>query len=121
VRLLTIPLAILAGGLVIGCGSGSGSTGSAEEVARGQELFKATCASCHGPNAEGMPKLGKNLHENVFVRGLSEPELVEFFKQGRPASHPDNERKVDMPPRGGNPTLTDEDLRLIAVYVKSIE
>lgn len=115
-----VGLALSVALVATGCGSGGGSD-SPEEVAQGQKLFKSTCASCHGPNAEGMPKLGKNLHDNEFVQSLSEAELAAFFKQGRPAFHPDNERKVDMPPRGGNPTLTDEDLRLIAVYVKSIQ
>ena len=55
------------------------------------------------------------------VGDMNEAELAAFFKQGRPAFHPDNERKVDMPPKGGNPTLNDEDLRLIAVYVLSIQ
>ena len=103
----------------IGCGSGD--TVAPEEVARGHELFKATCASCHGQNAEGMPRLGKDLHANAFVESMTEEELVAFFKEGRPAFHPDNERGVDMPPKGGNPALQDEDLRLIAVYVRSIQ
>ena len=116
-----IAVAVAVGALLTaGCGSGGGSA-SAEEVAQGQELFKATCASCHGPDAEGMPKLGKDLHNNPFVQGLDEAELTAFFKKGRPAWDPANERKVDMPPKGGNPALQDEDLRLIAVYVRSIQ
>jgi disulfide bond formation protein DsbB len=107
--------------LAVACGSGGGGAASAEEIAQGQQLFRSTCASCHGPDAEGMPRLGKNLHDNAFVQSLDEAELTAFFKQGRPAFHPDNERKVDMPPRGGNPALSDEDLRLIAVYVRSIQ
>ncbi len=106
---------------LVGCGGSGGGSASNDEVARGQELFKSSCASCHGQNAEGMPKLGKNLHDNAFIQGMSEAELAQFFKEGRPAFHPDNERKVDMPPKGGNPALNDEDLRLIAVYVRSIQ
>ena len=68
-----------------------------------------------------MPKLGKDLHQNEFVRGLDDEELFQFFKTGRPANHPLNEQRVDMPPKGGNPALQDDDLRLIAAYVRSIE
>lgn len=107
--------------LAAGCGGGGGSDAGSPEVAQGKKLFQATCASCHGKEAEGMPKLGKNLHHNEFVKGLDDEELIAFLKQGRPAFHPLNERKVDMPPKGGNPALTDEDLRLIAKYVRSIQ
>jgi len=103
---------------VTGCG---GPKASPEEIARGQDLFVKTCATCHGKNAEGMPKLGKNLHENPFVRGKSDEEMLQFLKVGRPAFDPLNERGVDMPPKGGNPALTEEDLRLIVTYVRSIQ
>jgi len=85
------------------------------------ELFLGTCATCHGQDARGMPKLGKDLHDNQFIKGMSDAELATFFKEGRLANHPDNEARVDMPPKGGNPMLIDEDLRLIAVYVRSIQ
>ena len=100
---------------------GAGTSGPPEEVAQGMELFRGTCATCHGQDARGMPKLGKDLHDNEFIQGMSDVELGTFFKEGRLANHPDNEAKVDMPPKGGNPMLTDEDLRLIGVYVRSIQ
>lgn len=100
------------------CGGGGPDP---EQVAAGQAAFRKTCATCHGQDAEGMPRLGKNLHENAFVRGKSDVELVAFIKQGRPASHPDNERKVDMPPKGGNPALTEEQMQLIVAYLRSIQ
>jgi disulfide bond formation protein DsbB len=107
--------------LLVACGGGAGGgSGTSAEVAQGHELFRSTCATCHGPEAEGMPRLGKNLHDNAFVQGQGDEELVQFLKQGRPASHPDNERGVDMPPKGGNPALSDEDLAKIVAYMRSI-
>lgn len=94
---------------------------SPEDIASGQQLFRTACASCHGQNAGGLPKLGKDLHRNGFVSSLDDRQLLEFFKQGRPADHPLNELGVDMPPKGGNPALQDEDLRLIVAYVRSIQ
>jgi len=116
-RRFSFGFALAAALLVAACGGG-GATGP--EVARGHDLFKGTCATCHGPEAEGMPKLGKNLHDNAFVRGESGEALVAFLKQGRPATHPDNTTRVDMPPKGGNPALTDEDLKAIVAYLRSI-
>ncbi len=111
--------ALLAGALALACGGGGGAPDAAV-VAQGHDLFKGTCGTCHGPEAMGMPKLGKNLHGNAFTRDKSDAELVAFIKQGRPATHPDNTTQVDMPPKGGNPALTDEDLIAIIAYLRSI-
>lgn len=107
--------------LLAACGSESGGVPSAEEIAQGQRLFRGTCATCHGYDAQGMPMLGKDLRHNEFVAGLDDAELVEFLREGRPANHPLNERRVEMPPRGGNPALEDEDLRLIGLYMRSVQ
>jgi mono/diheme cytochrome c family protein len=125
----TSVLAVLVLALVAAaCGGGGESGGDAAPVVaenaavtEGHQLFKQTCAVCHGQNGEGMPALGKNLNANEFVSGNSDAELVAFMIEGRPATHPDNTRGVDMPPRGGNPNLTDEDLGKIAAYLKSLQ
>ena len=80
-----------------------------------------SCAVCHGQNAEGMPRLGKNLHNNAFVASQTDEALVQFLIEGRPATHPDNTRGVDMPPKGGNPALTNDNLQQIVVYLRSIQ
>ncbi len=103
------------------CGGRGGSSASTEEFAQGLVHFRKTCAICHGQNAEGTPRLGKNLNKNAFVASKTDEELVQFLKDGRPATHPDNERGVDMPPKGGNPAITDNDLRLIVVYLRTIQ
>ena len=108
--------------LAVACGGGGDApAASAADVAAGHDSFKKTCATCHGPNGEGMPKLGKNLNANAFVQGMSNADLVEFLKLGRPSTHPDNTRGVDMPPKGGNPMLTDADLGLIVSYMRSVQ
>ena len=65
--------------------------------------------------------LGKDLHDNEYVQGLSDAELAAFLAEGRAATHPLNERGVAMPPRGGNPSLSDEDLILIGDYLRSLQ
>ena len=107
--------------VVVTAACGGGGAATPAELATGGELFRATCASCHGRDGEGMPKLGKDLRRNEFVDALDDEELFQFFKIGRPADHPLNQQRVDMPPKGGNPGLQDEDLRLIAAYVRSIQ
>ena len=51
---------------------------------------------------------------------MSDQELLDFIKTGRPISHPDNTTGVDMPPKGGNPALTDEQLTDIIAYIRTL-
>lgn len=103
---------------VVACGGGGASK---EQVAAGQKVFVGTCATCHGKDANGLPKLGKNLHNNEFVQGKSDQELIDFLKVGRPAADPLNTTHVAMPPRGGNPALTDTDLANVVAFVRSLQ
>jgi cytochrome c5 len=104
----------------LACAGGGGSEGGDRDVTAGQRLYMANCGLCHGQSAEGKPKLGKGLHDNEFVNSLTDEELLAFLQEGRRANHPLNTRGVDMPPRGGNPGLTDDDLRQIVAYLRSL-
>jgi disulfide bond formation protein DsbB len=119
-------LGLLTGALALSlaaCGGGGQSGGDtpapAGDAANGQTLFTGTCSSCHGPDATGIAGLGKDLTTSTFVAERSDAEMIEFLKTGRPAD-PLNTTGVDMPPRGGNPALTDDDLVDIVAYLRSI-
>ena len=73
-----------------------------------------------GKDAKGLPKLGKNLHDNEFTKSQSDAELVEFLKVGRQANHPLNETGVDMPPKGGDPSISDEDLVNVVAFLRTL-
>ncbi len=94
---------------------------AAGNAADGSELFVATCSSCHGADATGLPGLGKALTASDFVAGMSDTELVAFITEGRPADHPDNEAGVAMPPKGGNPALSDDDLLDIVAFLRTLQ
>jgi disulfide bond formation protein DsbB len=118
-------LSLLSGALTISlvaCGGGSAPTaaGPAGDAAKGQTLFTGTCSACHGPEGTGVAGLGKDLTTSTFVAEQSDAELLAFIKTGRPASDPLNTTGVDMPPRGGNPALSDQDLADIISFVRSI-
>lgn len=91
------------------------------DAAKGQVAFTGTCASCHGPDAKGMVGLGKDLTTSEFLKGLSDADAILFLTKGRPATDPLNTVGVDMPPRGGNPALKDQDLADIVAYVRSLQ
>lgn len=137
-RMLVVPIAIMLslglvatacgdsdnGGTANGDDSGQAANGSGSgggDAAAGKDLYAGTCASCHGADAKGLEGLGKDLTTSEFAIGLSDDELVDFIKQGRPASDPDNTTGVDMPAKGGNPALTDDDLHSIVAYLRELE
>ncbi|MDX1691192.1 MAG: cytochrome c [Acidimicrobiia bacterium] len=91
-----------------------------QAIAAGADIYSRTCAACHGPDATGVQGLGKNLVGTEFVNGRSAEELAAFIAEGRPVDHPDNETGIAMPPRGGNPSLTDRDLLNVALYLQSL-
>jgi disulfide bond formation protein DsbB len=70
-------------------------------------------------DARGIPGVGKNLIESTFVHGLSDEELLLFITMGRDASDPANTTGIPMPPRGGNPSLTDDQLRAVIAFLHS--
>jgi len=96
-------------------------SGPVGDPAQGAIAFAGTCASCHGPDAKGLPSLGKDLTTSEFAIALSDAELIEFIKTGRPTGDPLNTTGVDMPPKGGNPALTDQDLANIVAYLRTLE
>lgn len=92
--------------------------GSASGI--GHDLFIASCSACHGQHAEGMEGLGKPLATSPFVGSKTDEELIAFVKSGRPIWDPANTTGVDMPSKGGNPALTDEQLTDIVRYIRSL-
>jgi mono/diheme cytochrome c family protein len=92
----------------------------AGDPAVGQELFAGTCAACHGPQGEGIPGLGKDMTTSQFIAGKTDQELIDFIKVGRDPSDPLNTTGVAMPPKGGNPALSDQDLADIVAFIRTI-
>jgi mono/diheme cytochrome c family protein len=91
-----------------------------ELVARGAELF-VTCAACHGPDGRGIVGLGKDLVAGEFATTATDEEIIAVITNGRPIWDAANTTMVDMPARGGNPTITDEDIHAIVAYIRSLQ
>lgn len=98
-----------------------GGGGGGGDAASGEKTFAATCSSCHGKDAKGLPNLGKDLTASSFAKGLSDADLVAFIKTGRGADDPANTTGVAMPPKGGNPALSDDDLAGVVAYLRTLE
>ena len=105
--------------LAVACAGGPKAT--PEELAAGEKIFMTTCATCHGKDAHGLPKLGKDLHANQFIKENSDQQLIDYVKAGRLASDPLNTTGVAMPPKGGNPALTDVDIANAVKYLRTLD
>ena len=123
--ILFVVLSILGGALLAACGGGAPaatptpSVPPADPVA-GKAAYDKTCVACHGPEGKGVTGLGKDLTTSEFVASKSDADLKAFILTGRPAADPLNTTGVDMPPKGGNPAMTDKDIENIVAFLRSI-
>lgn len=92
----------------------------AEYIASGTKLFNTTCIACHGAGGVGITGNGKPLVNNEFIRGLDDDALLAFIQRGRDPSDPKNTTGVGMPPKGGNPALSEDDLLDIIAYLRTL-
>ncbi|HPQ97653.1 MAG TPA: c-type cytochrome, partial [Thiolinea sp.] len=77
----------------------------APKVRSGQEIFAATCTACHTSGVLGAPKLDQADWTARIGNGLQ--GLMNSALQG----------KGQMPARGGNPSLTDEEVQAAVNYM----
>ena len=89
--------------------------------ARGAKLYASTCVACHGAQGTGVAHLGKDLVHSRFVQSSGDGRLVEFIDQGRGVADPLNTTGVAMPPKGGNPELSDKSIAEIVVYLRGLQ
>lgn len=90
-------------------------------IAHGTTIFNSTCIACHGAGGTGIAGNGKVLKSNEFVQSLNDDGLLAFLKKGRDPSDPKNTTGVGMPPKGGNPALSDDDLLDVISYVRTLQ
>jgi disulfide bond formation protein DsbB len=122
--LFLIVLTILAGILLAACGGGGPAvtptpTEPQGDAVAGKAKYESVCNACHGKDLKGMAGLGKDLTASQYVKDRSNSEMLAFLQVGRPADDPLNSTGVAMPPRGGNPAFSDQDLLDIVAYVRS--
>jgi len=90
----------------------SKESASALKLASGKTLYESNCAGCHDSGTFGAPKLGD---KKAWSDRIAEGEIVMLKK-----AIAGIDGKVGMmPPRGGNSTLTDEEVKTIISYMTS--
>lgn len=86
----------------------AGPAPSADDLAKGEKVYTATCVACHAAAVLGAPKFGD--------KALWAPRIA----QGKDTlySHALNGFKM-MPPRGGNAALKDDEVKAGVDYMVS--
>jgi mono/diheme cytochrome c family protein len=88
------------------------------DPAKGAALYGANCATCHGsalgggigPSLNPIEKLPK------VADSLDPAFLIDIITNGR-NSQPGDPRSTNMPAKGGNANLTDQDVKDLAAYI----
>jgi mono/diheme cytochrome c family protein len=85
---------------------------------RGATLYAANCTVCHGANLEG--GIGAVLNPIDKLPGVPNPLdpnfLISIITNGR-TPQPGDPKSIAMPVNGGNPSLTDQDIKDLAAYI----
>jgi disulfide bond formation protein DsbB len=100
--------------------TGGGTDAAFGDPVNGAALYQGSCQACHGPEGTGIEGLGKPWVGSEFINSTSNEDMVEFLKVGRPSDDPLNTTGIAMLPRGGNPSLTDDDLKDLVAYMRTL-
>ncbi|MGD2068497.1 MAG: cytochrome c [Gemmatimonadota bacterium] len=87
-----------------------------EMVQAGQSLYPGqVCTACHGPDARGVEAVGPDLLDAEWLNtDGSYDQIVRTITEG--VAEPQHFPGLMMP-KGGNPALTDEQVRQLAAYI----
>lgn len=77
-------------------------------AADGKEVYTQTCAACHSTGVAGAPKLGDRTAWTPRM-GNGKPALLMSVLKGKGA----------MPPKGGNASLSDNEVKSAMEYILS--
>lgn len=86
----------------------AGSAPTAAGPEKIQAIYTASCAACHATGAAGAPKLGDNAAWAPRIKAGNET-LYNSALKGKNA----------MPPKGGNTSLSDADVKAVVDYMVS--
>jgi len=114
VTVAAAPLLVAAAMLVAGSTSAVADCGFSDgDAAKGDKVYHTTCVACHRENGRGAVPGAPDFTKKGGV--LSEPHsaLTMHIKNGFHSPG----KPLAMPPKGGNPNLTDQDIKDVHAYL----
>ncbi|MHB1829043.1 MAG: c-type cytochrome [Steroidobacteraceae bacterium] len=99
-------IALLLGSAIAGCALGASP---------GQTIFQTHCSVCHGNDGKGRMTGMPEFTRKHGVLSLPDTVLLQRIEHGYQAPG----APMAMPPRGGDPSLTDEQIERVLAYLRS--
>ena len=87
----------------------------AADAAAGKAIYSQTCIACHGANGKGTLPGVSDFTDKDSPLSKSDAELLQNISEGfqSPGSF------MAMPAKGGNPMLTEADVRAVLAYLRA--
>jgi mono/diheme cytochrome c family protein len=87
----------------------------ASETEAGEKVYAQTCIACHGANGKGAIPGVSDFTKADGPLSKSDEVLAASIRDG--VATPG--KPLSMPPKGGNPSLTDEEIQAVLEYLRS--
>ena len=86
-----------------------------DAVEMGKKVYSQTCVACHGANGKGMISGVSDFTKADGPLSKSDEALIASIRDGLVTPG----KPLSMPAKGGNPSLTDEDIQAVLEYLKT--
>ena len=85
-----------------------------KDTGQGARIYKTTCIACHGAKGQGVVPGTPDFRDPNGPLSQDDDILFDHIKNGfqSPGS------MMAMPPKGGNPSLSDDDIRAVIAYLR---
>ena len=80
----------------------------------GQSVYAQTCIACHGANGKGMIPGVSDLTVADGPLAKSDDALIASIRDGLVTPG----KALSMPPKGGNPSLSDADIKAVLAFLR---
>ena len=80
----------------------------------GRSVYEQTCIACHGANGKGMIPGVSDLTATDGPLAKPDDALITSIRDGLVTPG----KPLSMPAKGGNPSLSDEDIRAVVAYLR---
>lgn len=86
-----------------------------DDIEVGKKVYSQTCIACHGANGKGMIPGVSDFTKAEGPLAKSDEALTESIRNGLVTPG----KPLSMPARGGNPSLTDEEIKAVLEYIRA--
>ncbi len=87
---------------------------AADDVRRGETVYNGTCIACHGADGSGALPSVPDFKDKAGVLAKTDTHLLRSLLDG--VERPD--APISMPPKGGDPALTEDDMKAVLAYIR---